>query len=212
MKVISYFLLIFCVFSGCKSPEKTFPIFEQEQFENEEIVEVINWRRSPPLQGWWNDPPDIRVCKSARVTKTRVEAAVRFWERLGYSFGEIIMDQSTGICTPRMFEILFRLPQQSDFQRKDLSSHLACTLTHRMQSNSEIVKAEIFFIAITDSNRPLMMEHEIGHALGWQHVNSSYHIMHPEYNMTGHTARGIHYDDYVVRRAEINGRNTTGED
>ena len=206
-------LLIFCVFFGCKSPEKTFPVFEQEKHEHEDVIEVINWNNNPPLQGWWNDPPDIRVCKDTRVTKSRVETALRFWERLGYSFGDIIMDQSSNVCTPRPFEILFRLPQQSDFKRKDLSNHLACTLTHRMQNSSEIVRAEIFFIEISNSNRPRMMEHEIGHALGWQHVNSSYHVMHPEYNMSGSSARGVHHNDYVIRRSEIRERATaTAED
>jgi len=206
MKVTSLLLIaFFSVFSGCKSPEKTFPVSEPESTEYEDSVEdVINWRRSPNLQGWWNDPPNIRICSDTRVTKSRVESAIRWWERQGYSFGRIIVDDTIP-CEGRMFEILFRLPKQSDFERKDLSSHLACTLTFRLQATSEIIRSEIFFINQADSNRPLMMEHELGHALGWQHVNSSYHIMNPEYNMTGNTARGVNHSDYIIRRREFIG-------
>ena len=152
--------------------------------------------------------PDIRICSETKIKKSRVETAVRFWEGLGYSFGDILIDDyrhRSSPCTPRPFEVVFRLPTQGDITNGVQSNYLACTLASRNTETLEIIYAEIFFMSISDSSRPRMMEHELGHALGWQHAGTTYHIMHSEYNKTGSNARGVRYDDYIIRRDEVRG-------
>jgi hypothetical protein len=51
-------------------------------------------------------------------------------------------------------------------------------VTRRMIVTGTVISAEIV-IPNRDANIPLILEHELGHALGLNHVNSLGHIMHP---------------------------------
>ena len=171
-----------------------------------EAIELVIWNKNPELSGWWNQMPDIRICSETGIKKARVETALRFWERQGYNFGEIVLDDQRrriGPCTPQPFEILFRLPTQEDLSNGLQSNYLACTLASRNSTTLEVIYAEIFFMSTADATSPRMMEHEIGHALGWMHTTITYHLMYPEYNKTGSNMRGIGYEDYVIRRDEV---------
>ena len=44
-----------------------------------------------------------------------------------------------------------------------------------------------------NAHKDRVLEHEIGHALGWQHYRQRYHIMHPEWRYGG-------YDSYGIRK------------
>ena len=39
--------------------------------------------------GFWKKPPEIYVCSTAPFRKERFNKAIRYWEDLGYKFGDI---------------------------------------------------------------------------------------------------------------------------
>ena len=53
------------------------------------------------------------------------------------------------------------------------------------------------------AEKQLVLEHEIGHAIGWTHVNKPYHIMNQHYPMCGHNASSVDYKAYLKRTGEI---------
>ena len=56
--------------------------------------------------------------------------------------------------------------------------------------------SEIYFQRTNVAQLPWVVEHEIGHALGWHHVRIRDHIMHPHYDSIGESAEGMSYIDY----------------
>ena len=52
----------------------------------------------------WETEPKIRVCASTKLIMSRVDAAVRYWERLGYEFKyaykDYLIDFQTLLITP----------------------------------------------------------------------------------------------------------------
>jgi hypothetical protein len=157
----------------------------------------------PALIGFWEVPPDIKICSNVRVSKTRVEAALRFWSRLGYDFGRVYVDEGWKTnprgCEALPGEIAFRVPPQDlSFIDDDGTTFMAITRTYRIDGAPNILAADIFVQHEANYSLERIVEHELGHALGWLHHSSSYHIMHPLYVKTGHRVAGVHRNDYTV--------------
>ena len=78
----------------------------------------------------------------------------------------------------------------------NMNNRLAITLTERFLESSEAISADIMIHSFA-VNKALVLEHEIGHALGWHHVNIFGHIMHPEFVKIGHNTRYVKFSNYT---------------
>ena len=141
-------------------------------------------------EGKWIERPYVFICHDGPVSETRVRRATRYWERLGYSFGPIsTLERGNEKCMPGDAgggSITIDIPSQT-FQ---FGTHLGQTRTWRWPATNEIFKARIEIIpAWGDSER--ILEHEIGHALGWMDMNSPGHIMHSAWSSGGHNSTGV---------------------
>ena len=77
----------------------------------------------------------------------------------------------------------------------NMENHLAITRNHYYTDTKEILKAQIY-ILISAASKERVLEHEIGHALGWMHYNRMYHIMHSLYKNSGHSSSGLGISEY----------------
>lgn len=141
-------------------------------------------------EGKWIQRPYVFICHDGPVTEHRVRNAVRYWERLGYTFGPIsTLEQGNEKCMTGDAvggSITIDIPSQ-DFR---FGTHLGQTRTWRWTATNEIFKARIEIIpAWGDSER--ILEHEIGHALGWMDMNSIGHIMHRAWSGGGLRSTGV---------------------
>ena len=141
-------------------------------------------------EGKWIEKPYVFICHDGPVSETRVRRATQYWERLGYSFGPIsTLNRGNEKCMTGDAvggSITIDIPSQT-FQ---FGTHLGQTRTWRWTATNEIFKARIEIIpAWGDSER--ILEHEIGHALGWMDMNSPGHIMHGVWSSGGHNSRGM---------------------
>ena len=138
----------------------------------------------------WAFNPTVRVCVSSGVTKKRAERAMIFWKDLGYEFdGLLIVDRNSRPChseTMYFGEIVITLPDQTF----NMSRSLGTTKVWFNTDTNEIIKANIqIMTAWTDTER--ILEHEIGHALGWLDVNETGHIMNHNWSLGGYNTRGL---------------------
>ena len=142
----------------------------------------------PKQKAKWAHPPDVRICPDSNMNPARLSRAMNYWERLGYKFGAIIIEKDAYNCIaplPRRQEIVITLPTQ-----EVNSKYLASTRLTTFKSTGEIAHA-VIYITPRQSERERVIEHEIGHALGWTHYPQSRHIMNPNWEAGGYDSYGI---------------------
>jgi hypothetical protein len=164
-----------------------------------ELIEVAKIRKDP-LPAYWEHPPPIRLCTDSGVTRQRLERALDFWRRLGYEFGSVIIEDTSYACATGGWagEITILLFTQEVID----SVHLAVTRTRRNTDTNKIVQIQIY-INRYGAEKLLVLEHEIGHALGWSHRRERYHLMNENWREIGHETNGLTFRDYQHEISKI---------
>tara|TARA_R110001583_G_scaffold31043_6_gene106597 strand:+ start:9700 stop:10275 length:576 start_codon:yes stop_codon:yes gene_type:complete len=135
----------------------------------------------------WFEAPNVVVCKFAPVDAARVRRALSVWKRLGYSFGSVVYNDESSRCIGEDYKgfIVIDLIGQ-DF----IEPNLAMTRVYYDKRWSRIIGAKIQ-IKQTSAERDRVLEHEIGHALGWKHFSRRYHLMNPKWETGGWDTFGL---------------------
>jgi len=135
----------------------------------------------------WASPPIVKVCAYAPVTKEEVEEAVFWWENRGYAFDGILYGIPC-INNTLAGHIIIDMHNQDSFpnNRNDLGT----TFTHVKDGTDDIYAASIYILQV----RERVLVHEIGHALGWDHVQRIGHVMN------GTWSHGGWKDDHLKRQ------------
>jgi hypothetical protein len=182
-----------CVLLACVRPVSTGVYYETNVVEIEELpyVEVISLLREPVRKGSWEITPTVFVCRKTPITRGRVYQAMRMWQRLGYELEGPFMNSEIPECTGESEfswgNIVIELRGQ-DFPE----DKLAVTRTYRRVEDDTIVGA-VIQIQNFASEKERTIEHELGHALGWQHFNRKNHMMNAIHQLGG-------WDTYGLRR------------
>ena len=175
----------------CTSENKMQEVKIVKQVFDHDIVLVANL--IPKREGYWEDPPDVVICKDAPYTLSRVEKAVRFWKSLNHKIGNVSKSDYFQVCVDpnRKFArntIVIKLRGQ-----KFDESKYAVTSTYKIVNSEEIVGAVIQLQGYaTEIN--WVLEHEFGHALGWRHYNVNGHIMNDKAQLGGWGIKGLRID------------------
>jgi len=186
----SLFYILFFIFAcdqqqthATANKDETYKIF----VESDHITNVSFFNRIIQKKANWKSPPNIIICDGTKINKTRIKNAISFWERLGYSFGEIF-EFSCPFDTQYRGAIYIMEPS-SGF------NFLLLANTHTAYAEFPDKRKEIIgsWIEIPNNNitRPRILEHEIGHALGFQHTVEQYHIMNKEFTKGGTVTSGL---------------------
>ncbi len=133
----------------------------------------------------WALAPTIRVCGATKVPLYRIQQAAHYWENLGYEFDEIYEDPTLNCMNPRPGEIIITLPEPGF-----AAEHIAATRVYTYTKSGHIMKAKIFILP-KYARKVRVLEHELGHALGWKHYPQKFHIMHPKWQLSGYDSRGL---------------------
>jgi len=136
----------------------------------------------PDRVGQWEKPPNIKVCDDIPIEK--VSYAVEWWKMRGYKFGYIMRSNCLSKHAPGY--IVVTLPDQGF----NFSKNLARTHIARSKDLQTIRWAHI---EVTDPHKKRLIEHEIGHALGWTHASIDNHIMHPSWQQGGWIDKGLFF-------------------
>jgi hypothetical protein len=118
---------------------------------------------------WTENIPDIIVCNNAQVDILILEKAISSWEKRGEKIGNVLFKEcvegQTLTGTVEIYE-----------DDKITGSAYGLTALKSYKSTKEIISAKIWIKSdYTDSI--ILLEHEIGHALGFRDTLANDHVM-----------------------------------
>ena len=143
---------------------------------------------APPQVATWSLTPTVIVCEHAPVNQRQIIKAVNFWKRLGYKFystqykydpmNKCLMDEPIG------YIIIHMVTSGVPMEEKALAQ------THFYVDNltNNISYAKIY---MRSDVRETVLEHELGHALGFLHFNKINHLMNEKWMMGGWDTEGL---------------------
>ena len=142
----------------------------------------------PPQVGAWGMTPTVVVCEHAPVSQIQINSAVSFWKRLGYRFyntqykydplNKCLSDAPKGYIVIHLITAGIKLEE----------SALAQTHFYVDNSTNEIQWAIVY---MRNDIRATVLEHELGHALGFLHFNQINHLMNEKWTMTSWDKEGL---------------------
>ena len=135
------------------------------------IFKAYDWRYKNPI---------VINCYGEEFSELNFIRAVSYWTMRGYSIGFYEHNPPAEVCEQSHLDGFIILRKAKKFQLE--SSTLAST--SRRTSGTSLLSAEIIY-SPGAFNLDLLNEHELGHALGFSHVEIEVHIMHPEYSKMG---------------------------
>ena len=151
---------------------------------------VAKSSRIPDRSSSWRAVPNVKICPQSDVSHSRALKATKFWRRLGYDFGDIFVaprhDMGCVNGEPNLNEILIDLPGQGF----EFGDHLGTTKTWYDSNTKEIFRAKIEIVHGWGAAERVL-EHEIGHALGWRDTNTHGHLMNRSWTAGGWNTRGL---------------------
>ena len=120
-----------------------------------------------PQSTTWRHKPDVIICKESKVKLEDVRMAAAFWEDKGHHFGTFRYAEN---CEEYRYGYILFIGDEN------LGSQYS-GMTEVFEFRSYITSA---YIEIWDGNsRNLkVLAHELGHAIGYEHVNSIYNVMY----------------------------------
>jgi len=141
----------------------------------------------PKQKGYWNHDPIVIVCEHSPYTVDEIKEALVYWENLGYQFEGVWTDfpclggSIPGAITIQMADQNFKSKTKSG----DNVLATAHTVTDLVTGIIRSSKIEVLV------KKERVLEHEIGHALGWRHFKKDGHIMNEDLNKTGLDSLGL---------------------
>ena len=129
----------------------------------------------------WDRPPIIANCYGSDFSELQMTRAIHYWTMRGHNIAFYEHNPPASICeSDEMIHgfIVLRKAKWYELAPETLAS------TRRMTSGI-IVKSAIITYRAKSHNLDLLNEHELGHALGFAHLEEEGHIMHPIYGMMG---------------------------
>jgi len=162
------------------------PALASDYVSNFERIPAIQNR--PPQVATWKRTPTVIVCDYAPVKESEILTAVKFWEKLGhpffrtqYRYDPLNKCKST---TPVGYIVVHLVTQDLKIDDDSLAE------THFFVNNdhNEIEWAVIY---VKSEIKETVLEHELGHALGYLHYNHINHLMNSKWTQGGWDTNGL---------------------
>ena len=131
-----------------------------------------------PYEWAENDPPIIVNCYGDDFSELQMTRAISYWTLRGHNIGFYEHSPPDGLCDNDHLWGFIML------RKGGIGDSTTLATTTRRTSGTRIKSAVIRYNP-GSQNLDLLNEHELGHALGYSHVEKEGHIMHPRYDKMG---------------------------
>jgi hypothetical protein len=153
------------------------------------------FHKMPPLVAKWDRPPTVIVCDIAPVEEWQLRSALAFWGRQNFKFGTVEFKRNTTASTtacdssaPVGHIVIHLAPKPAKENPSQKPTTLAQTHFY-VDNNTKKIRWAIIKLHTAPIER--VLEHEIGHALGFLHYNKAGHLMHESQPLGGWDTDGL---------------------
>ena len=129
--------------------------------------------------GYWVNPPAVVDCTHGALELIRLNESVDFWRKKGFEFSFIEEDPPTEVCNSDHIYGFIII-------KNDTLEWPTIGKTESAKDANRQIKSVLIRLNVGSANSPKLLEHELGHALGYQHKNKLGHIMHEFYDYSGY--------------------------
>lgn len=129
----------------------------------------------------WKTTPIIANCYGEDFSEVQMIRAIDYWTLRGQEIGFYEHNPPESICNSKEMIHGFIVLRKAKWWELDGTT---LANTKRMTAGLRLVSAVITYKP-GSQNLDLLNEHELGHALGFAHVEELGHIMHPIYGKMG---------------------------
>jgi len=136
-----------------------------------------------PVFSQWKDPVAVYLDPHAPVTEDQAGEAVKVWQGLGHPVSLRLTSPEGGL-PPTFPAIVVHLGTEDPELAAD-------TKTTHQGNPSRILYAHVYIKPFLGDDTVLVLTHEIGHALGYNHVNVPGHVMHHHLDYAGWNTEGL---------------------
>lgn len=144
--------------------------------------------RLPEKTSEWIVAPDIILCNHAPIGILDAHKAADWWRiKVGEKFGTVSKGRDAEGCVvggPKIGKIFIKLATAQVYE----NNYVGMAKLYKDKNTGYIMWADIELHSVVKER---VLEHEIGHALGWSHANISGHIMHPRWESGGWGREGL---------------------
>ena len=129
----------------------------------------------------WKNAPVIANCYGEDFSELQMIRAIEYWTLRGHEIAFYEHNPPESLCNSKEMIHGFIVLRKAKWWELDGPT---LANTRRMTSGLRLVAATITYRA-GSQNLDLLNEHELGHALGYAHVEEDGHVMHPIYGKMG---------------------------
>ena len=148
------------------------PVIASEYISNYDTIRAV--QKMPLRAGTWKKTPTVIVCEYAPISETQVKSAVGFWKSLGHRF----------FRTQYKYDPLEKCKSSKPvgyiiihLETLGIPMHPAAAAETHFFVNNDTNAVEWAIIYVRNDTRATVLEHEIGHALGYLHYDKPGHLM-----------------------------------
>ena len=127
----------------------------------------------------WPDAPVVLNCYGAALPEIVVVRAIDYWTTRGFPISFYEMNPSKETCNNDYLEGFIIIRRDTNLKNENVLGQTA-RYTHLKWMRGAVIK-----LRPGTYNLDLLLEHELGHAMGLGHVEVVGHIMHPMYMQMG---------------------------
>lgn len=129
----------------------------------------------------WTTPPIIANCYGEDFSELQMTRAIDYWTIRGHEIGFYEHNPPSSICEMKEAPWGFIVLRKEKWGQLDPATLAS---TRRATTGTKLMAATITYRK-GSQNLYLINEHELGHALGYAHIEEAGHIMHPLYQFMG---------------------------